>query len=522
VSQAIEEQQIEMLALLRSRTSYADRPSAVQIIETHISWLFLTDRYAYKLKKPVKFNFVDFSTPVLRHQACLDELRLNRRLAPGVYLAVIPITEESNGELQLGGSGQEIDWVVQMKRLLACKALDQVLKKSRLKPTDAQTISRFLANFYSTLPAESLGPDEYYHTLDRHIRANRDALLESLFDDQVRVRRIHSAQLRYLNIQRPRLDSRVLAGRIVEGHGDLRPEHIYLEDPPVVIDCIEFSSELRTVDIADELNFVAMECDRLGNGDLGTLIVSMYEDMNGDRIPGHLCSFYRSYRACVRAKVAFLRAAQQTGDQQQTSRRLTRQYIDWADHYAEQLGRPCLIVVFGLMGSGKSTLAKKLADALDIDVLSTDHIRRSMLGPSSSPTKYGKGLYRADSRRQVYDELFRQAGTILDKGLSLIVDGTFLSRALRSRAADLSRRHGAEVVNILCECPKEVSLARIQKRAEDGGTESEARVDLFEAQVRDFEPPIDYVPTVRIDTTDELVHQLQKLCDKLRTSIDRD
>jgi predicted kinase len=307
----------------------------------------------------------------------------------------------------------------------------------------------------------------------------------------------------------------------VEGHGDLRPEHIYLENPPVVIDCIEFSKELRTLDMADELNFLAMECDRLGNGDFGKLILSTYEEVSGDRIPAHLCSFYRCYRACVRAKVAMLQAGQQMGDQQRNFNRQARQYIDWADHYATQLGRPSMLVVFGLSGTGKSTLAKKLAESLDVDVLSTDHIRRTMIGTSLSPANYGEGLYSADSRNQVYDELFRQAGAILDKSQSLILDGTFSSRELRSRARRLSICHGADVLFVLCECSKDTSLSRIQTRLEQSHSESEARADLYESQARDFQVANDVEPTLRINTTQqEPTNQLQCVFEMLRKSTD--
>jgi predicted kinase len=242
--------------------------------------------------------------------------------------------------------------------------------------------------------------------------------------------------------------------------------------------------------------------------------------VSGDQIPAHLCSFYRCYRACVRAKVATLQAAQKTGSERQASRRLTRQYIDWADHYAEQLGRPTLLVVFGLMGTGKSTLARKLAEAFDIDVLSTDHVRRSIIGPSSSPAKYREGLYSTNSRDQVYEELFRQAGTLLDSGQSLILDGTFLSRYLRSRARQLSTCHGAEVLFVLCECTKDVSLARIQKRVEQGHSESEARTDLFESQARDFQSPNNGESILRINTMAELAHQRQNVFDRLSKSLD--
>jgi aminoglycoside phosphotransferase family enzyme/predicted kinase len=520
VSQASDVQQRDIVEFLSLPSSYENQHSAVTVIETHISWVFLTDRHAYKLKKPVRFDFVDFSLPAERRQACLDELRLNRRLAPDVYVDAIPITQESNGKLRLGGAGRELDWVVKMRRLPAYKSLDRVLKEPRLTQTDAETISRFLEQFYISLPSEAVSPKTYRQAIERHIRANQDALLKSLPDDQMRVRRIHSAQLRYLNVQKPVLDSRVLSGRVVEGHGDLRPEHIYLENPPVVIDCIEFSKQLRTLDIADELNFLAMECDRLGNGEFGKLILSTHEEMSGDRIPAHLSSFYRCYRACVRAKVALLQAGQQMGDQQRNSNRQARQYIDWADHYAAQLGRPSMLIVFGLSGTGKSTLAKMLAKSLDADVLSTDHIRRSMIGTSLSPAKYGEGLYSADSRNQVYDELFRQAGAILDKSQSLILDGTFSSRELRSRARYLARRHGAEMLSVWCECSKATSLARIQKRIEHGHSESEARADLYESQACNFQVPDEKEITLRIDTTAELTNQLQDVYDMLGKSLD--
>jgi len=505
-----------LVEFLRTPAAYAERPSDVQVVETHISWVFLAGRYAYKLKKPVRFEFLDFSTPALRRRACRDEVRLNRRLAPDVYLDVFPVTAASDGTLQLAGSGTKVDWVVQMRRLPADRALDRLLREDRLTPAEASTVARFLAKFYSKLPSESVNPNEYRAALDHHIRANRAALLQALPQDAVRIRRIHSAQLRYLHVQYALFDNRVMAGRIVGGHGDLRPEHIYLERTPAVIDCIEFSDELRQVDTADELNFLAMECDRLGRGDFGQLVLSTYEDICGDPIPPTLSSFYRSYRACVRAKVTLLQSGQQAEERQPALNRLTRQYLDWADYDAEQLGPPCLLVVFGLMGTGKSTLARKLAEAFGAEVISTDSIRRSMWGASPTPAHYGEGIYRPETRGQVYDELLRQAGDLLDKGRSVILDGTFLARELRERANELSRRHGALALDVWCDCPRETALARVQGRAQTGGSESEARVDLYDAQVREFQPPAANSATVQVNTTADLARQLQIVFDKLR------
>ena len=500
--------------------AYPDRATEVEIIETHISWVFLSDRFAYKLKKPVKFEFVDFSTPELRHQACLEELRLNRRLAPDVYLAVLPVIETNDGSLQLGGrarDGKVFDWLVHMRRLPAEQALDRLLLEARLTPDDAQQIAQRLAEFYTALPPLSIRPDEYRQALDRHIRANQTALMQALPGDQAQVRRIHGAQLRYLNIEQWIFDNRASAGRIVDGHGDLRPEHIYLTDRPIVIDCLEFSQELRRVDIADELSFLAMECERLGHAEMGELALATYDEISSDCVPERLTAFYRSYRACVRAKVAEIQREQHRDNRRSNSANIVRQYLELADQYAGQLGPPCLLVVFGLMGSGKSTLAETLAEALSIDVVSTDGVRRSLLGTSPSPAGYGEGIYRAELRRQVYDELLRQADKVLSKRLSVIFDGAFLTRELRQRANGVAYRHGAVGLNILCECPRQTALDRIEKRAAVGGSESEARVDLFDAQAQEFEPPNADEPTVRVNTTADETQQVQGVYEELQS-----
>ena len=292
------------LALMCDVATYPDRPSSVQIKETHISRVYLTDRYAYKLKKRVQFEFLNFSTPELRHRACLEELRLNRRLAADVYLAVLPITEASDDSLALNGYGQPVDWVVQMRRLPAEQALDVLLYNRRLRPEDWQSIAKHLTDFYTQLQPQPLRAEKFLQDLERRIRANAAALLSSLPNEQLRVHRIHSAQLRYLRLQVEVFTKRVADGHIVEGHGDLRPEHIYVENPPAVIDCIEFSEELRQLDVADELSFLAMACQRLGDGGLGNSVIERYQKSCKDNIPPRLIAFYGAYRACVRAKIA--------------------------------------------------------------------------------------------------------------------------------------------------------------------------------------------------------------------------
>ncbi len=361
-----------------------------------------------------------------------------------------------------------------------------------------------------------VSPTEYRAALEHHVRANGVALLDSMPAEASRLRRIQTAQLRYLHVASESLGHRATAGRIVDGHGDLRPEHIYLNGRPTVIDCIEFSDDLRTIDIADELSFLGMECQRLGNESLGELVLAEYQRVSGDNVPPSLLAFYRCYRSAVRAKVAIIREQQHPGAPEEDSADLVRQYLNLADGYAKQLGPPLLLIVGGLMGSGKSTLAAELANAFGIEVRSTDHIRRRMMGSSETPAGFGEGNYQLDMRSRVYDELFRDAGELLEDGQSVVLDGTFLTCALRDRAYDLASRRGAISLHVQCTCPRPIVYVRIKQRADTGQSESEARTELYDLQAQDLEPPWADEPAISVDTTQLLSQQTQAVFDALR------
>jgi predicted kinase len=258
-----------------------------------------------------------------------------------------------------------------------------------------------------------------------------------------------------------------------------------------------------------------MECERLGDGGLGERVLAEYEKVCGDYVSESLLSFYRCYRASVRAKVAALRSKQQENEKD-VANRLASEYLELAEQYAKQLAPPMLLIGGGLMGSGKSTLAAKLADAYAIELLSTDHIRRGLLGSSVAPAAYGEGNYRPDVRHKVYDELFRHAEELLSDGESVVLDGTFLTSSLRDRAYELASRHGAVAIYVQCTCPRDVAYARIQKRSASGQGESEARTELYDLQSQELEPPWADEPAISIDTTAALEKQFRDVCDKLR------
>ncbi len=506
----------EIRQWLASPAAYSDAPDEVEICETHISWVFLAGRHALKLKKPVKFDFLDFSTSELRQQACEEELRLNLRLAPDVYLKVVPILRRPDGTFAWDGEGETVDWVVWMRRLRADIAMDQLIREGSLTLQQEESVADYLAAFYRDLPPSPVDPHTYCQGIEQHVRDNLAALLAGLAEQAGIIRKLHTLQLRTLALERAEFDRRVAGGRVVEGHGDLRPEHIYLEDPPAIIDCIEFSREFRTIDVADELGFLDMESRRLGNTSLGPRLLAAWKAVSGDEIPPRLYAFYGSYRACVRGKVAMLRQqqlAERGGDVDLSG---VIEYLHLAEQLAQPLGPPSLVIVGGLSGSGKSTLARQLAEHLGQEVLSTDTIRQETRGPSTTPAGYAQGHYQPQQRAQIYEELARRAEGELRQGVSLIVDGTFLRREQRQRMFDIAREQEAVALFTWCQCDRETAVARIKKRAAEGTSDSEARVDIYDQQTRDVEPSMPEEPHVAIDTTRPLKEQVASVFAALR------
>jgi uncharacterized protein len=293
------------VAFLREPASYPEATFHVEARETHMSWVFLLDHHVYKLKKPVCHRFLDFRSVTARHHFCEEELRLNRRLALDVYLGLVPLTLGPRRHLALGGSGETVDWLVRMRRLPAGRMLDYAILHGGVDANDLKRVAATLAAFYRALPPEPISNSEYAARFERQAQSNLAELSRDEFELSVaHVRRVCDAQLDALVRIGPLLDARVRAGRIVEGHGDLRPEHICLCDPLAVIDCLEFSRELRIIDSIDELGFLALECGRLGGAAEGIALLHRYAELSGDGPPAMLVHFYQSCRASTRALIA--------------------------------------------------------------------------------------------------------------------------------------------------------------------------------------------------------------------------
>ncbi|NKE65703.1 hypothetical protein RAMLITH_07695 [Ramlibacter sp. RBP-2] len=293
------------VAALRQPSAWPVPPASVEAIETHMSWVFLTPQQAFKLKKPVRSDGLDFGTLERRRFFCEEEVRLNRRLAPSVYLDVLPLRADANGALGLWPEGEVVDWLVVMHRLPAGRMLDRLLATGAAQAGDMRRLAALLSGFYANLPPVLHDPEVYCERLAREIAHHEARLCDPQLAFPSGAVRPVCADLRlFLQHRRDRPAARVRAGRVVEGHGDLRPEHVWLGEPPAIIDCLEFSTELRTVDSADELAFVALECERAGAADLGHVLLQEFAALSGDAVPRELTAFYRGLRGCVRASIA--------------------------------------------------------------------------------------------------------------------------------------------------------------------------------------------------------------------------
>lgn len=295
----------DKVGFLREAAHYPTPTRHVGTVETHVSWVFLTDSFAYKLKKPVRCSYLDFSTLEARRRDCEEEVRLNRRLAASVYLGVVPLVWRSEGGLGFGGEGLTVEWLVKMRRLPVSHMLDSLIRERAVSEAQIRHLARLLAAFYAGIVPEPMGAARYRARLAQQIAESLHELSRAEFGlPRERVVRVAEAQAEFVRREAALLDERVARGRIVEGHGDLRPEHVCLLAKPVVIDCVEFKRDFRILDPLDELGYLALECERLGMPGIGQWLLIGYAEASGDAWPAPLLHFYQSCRAVLRAKLA--------------------------------------------------------------------------------------------------------------------------------------------------------------------------------------------------------------------------
>jgi aminoglycoside phosphotransferase family enzyme len=293
------------IALLRMPQTYPDEPPHIEVIETHMSWVFLTPHHAYKLKKPVRYDYLDFSTLAARKKNCEEEVRLNQRLAPGVYLKVVPLAKDAQEIVRIDGQGTIIEWLVKMRRLPAKRMLDYLLRHDAIESAEVHGVAETLAYFYREGMPIKISGAECAKQYEENAHVSYAALVNPVYGlPAALVASAHDAQQAFLKNAPKLFGCRAAEGRITEGHGDLRPEHVCVESPPVIFDRLEFNRAFRIVDASDELASLAMECERLGAPQVERELFGVYHRITGDHPPPPLVYFYKAHRACIRARLA--------------------------------------------------------------------------------------------------------------------------------------------------------------------------------------------------------------------------
>jgi aminoglycoside phosphotransferase family enzyme len=291
----------EKVSFLRKPESYPLPVSKVETKETHMSWVFLADDYVYKLKKPVQYHFLDFRAIAARYENCDEEVRVNKRLAKDIYAGIIPLVINEDGKLALEGSGEIIDWLVKMKRIADINFLDFAIAHNLIDFSKLEETAKLLADFYINAPGIQVSPDEYRGKLEEEIIFSHDELSKHNFQlSNNLIEQIYGALNNFIKIHSELFSVRIAKGKIIEAHGDLRPEHICLSPQPAIIDALEFNRELRIMDIAEELSFLDMECEMIGNTQVGEYFISTYKKRSGDEIPDLLLFFYKAKKAFLR------------------------------------------------------------------------------------------------------------------------------------------------------------------------------------------------------------------------------
>jgi len=327
----------EKVAFLSRTDVYATPVQDVVRRETHMSWVFLAGQEAYKLKKPVRFPYLDFSTLARRETACRAELELNRRLAPDVYKAVMPLVRTPNG-LAIGGPGETVDWLVVMRRLDEEETLEHAIESRWLQPWHLDRLVATLAAFYRHAASVFISPDVHLLNWHRSLAYNKAVLLDARLGLPTGlVRQIDYVQRRFLSQRSQLIADRVRSRRIVDGHGDLRPEHIWLGDPIRIIDCLEFNPGLRAVDPFDEIAYLCIECERLGGTWAGKYIKRQASHTLLDGLPDPLFTFYRCHRAMLRARLAIAHLLEPNPRTPDKWPRLARVYLSFAAVDARRL-----------------------------------------------------------------------------------------------------------------------------------------------------------------------------------------
>jgi uncharacterized protein len=484
-----------LIQALTDHSVYEHPTTEIVVLQTHISWVVLTGPYTYKIKKPVNLGFVDFSTLAQRHFFCQEELRLNRRLAPQLYLEVVALYGTPERP-RFHGQGAPLEYAVKMVQFAQETLLSHLIAAGQLQGAHIDCLTREVSAFHARIatadPMSRFGTPE---ALYQPVQENFQHLFDTIDDP---VRQAHARALeawcqRTFTARRATFVARKRDGFVRECHGDMHLGNIILLDDQVVIfDCLEFNEDLRWIDVASDVAFLTMDLEDRGRPDLAHRFLNSYLEATGDYGLLGLLPFYLTYRATVRAKVAGIRLGQNhlSPEEEEQVREAFGSYFDLAERYTSS-SCPRLLITHGLSGSGKTFATQQLVEATGTIRIRSDVERKRLFGLAPLERSTGRSdlnLYAPNATQRTYAQLAQQAARVIEAGFSVVVDATFLKRAQRD-----AFRHLAAQLNVpftileFCACA-ETLRRRVAQRSAQADDASEADLAVLHGQFAALEP----------------------------------
>jgi uncharacterized protein len=475
---------------------YPHAPKSVQVVQTHISVIFIADDLVYKVKKPLNLGFLDFSTLEKRRFFCKREVELNSRFAPGWYLGVVSVFEDEDG-FNLEGRGAEGETAVLMKRLPLELSLPPLLSRELVSPSTLDRLAARIAEIHRDAPTgphiAGFGARKVIAQNIRENFAQTAGFVGRTIAGETRGQ-VSDMSLRFMADHSDLFLRRVSEGFIRDCHGDLHLEHVVILNGIVFFDCIEFNDRFRYGDTAADTAFLLMDLDYNGFPAYASRMAGTYAHRAGDPECLSLFPFYKSYRAYVRGKVAsFTLDESEVSDSIKAAEACeARDYFRLAASYLGAPPPPALILTTGFTGAGKSFLSARLAERLGIEVLRSDVVRKELLSIKPGEHRldnYGAGIYTSKASERTYRALFEAAEQRLGRGESVILDASFLHGEHRTAAYGLAAQTGARPLVLECACPEATARERLNARLNQPGEPSDGRGEIYDAQCRAYTPP---------------------------------
>jgi aminoglycoside phosphotransferase family enzyme/predicted kinase len=484
-----------LIQALTDRSVYEHPTTEIVVLQTHISWIVLTGPYAYKIKKPVNLGFVDFSTLAQRHFFCQEELRLNCRLAPQLYLEVVALYGTPERP-RFHGQGTPIEYAVKMAQFAQETLLSHLIAVGQLQVSHMDCLAHEVSAFHARIAtADSRSrfgtPEVIYHPVQENFQHLFDVINDPV--RQAHARALEAWCQRLFAARRPTFVARKRDGFVRECHGDMHLGNMLLLDDAVVIfDCIEFNEDLRWIDVASDVAFLTMDLEDRGRPDLAHRFLNGYLEATGDYDLLVLLPFYLTYRATVRAKVAGIRLGQShlSPEGEQQVREAFGSYLDLAEQYTRP-SRPRLLITYGLSGSGKTFATQQLVEATGAIRIRSDVERKRLFGLAPlerSTDRSDLNLYAPDATQRTYAQLAQQAACVIEAGFSVVVDATFLKRAQRDAFRHLAAQLNVPFTILEFCASAETLRRRVAQRSAQADDASEANLTVLHGQFAALEP----------------------------------